>query len=59
MKLGDVGILAPKDAREKATDILAKRQINAAKNKPTTVYEPTRLLTNYLSPTYKGKTSGR
>src|SRR5687768_13344215 len=30
IKLGDVGIIALKDAREKAKDILAKRQLNGA-----------------------------
>jgi Arm DNA-binding domain len=39
VKLGDLGILALKDAREKAKDILAQRQLNSADNTPSIAYE--------------------
>jgi hypothetical protein len=35
VKLGDVGIVALKDAREKAKDILATRQLNDAEESPS------------------------
>lgn len=39
VKLGDVGILALKDAREKAKDILAKRQLNPASDTPSIAFD--------------------